>query len=169
MRTVGLFLMTKIYFGGRDGKVYRANYGYSDELDGEAIPIEAKFQTAFNYFHRGTGLVKFASEKHFRAYRAIMQSNGTPEVLNVGIGTDYTNRIDLEPISIVQDSSDAVWDESMWDAVQWGNPVNIVSDWRDTGASGTCAAFQVEARSKGLIIEAIAFDAIFEETSTPSL
>lgn len=120
----------RMYLGGAGGVVYKFDTG---RMDG-AGPINARGQTAWNYFN------KRSQNKKFTGVCPILRVDGAL-TYSVGVGCDF------KPISTVNADSSvqaitSPWDTSPWDTSPWSDEVAISDAW--IGADGT--GYNVSAR-----------------------
>jgi len=131
-----------LFFGGDDGKIYRADYGYND--DGSSIDISVKH--AFSY------LGSRNTKKQITAARSLMRASSSIEL---GYGVDMDFRSDGE-VSSISNSAEA---STSWGS-EWG------SSWGGIGASvpfqewemiasntGYAASLKLEAQFKNINFE----------------
>lgn len=127
-----------LYYGGGDGKVYRADVNYDD--DGEVI--EAEGQTAWNNF-------RSLQDKVITAVRPIMSADGT---LNLSLGTQF----DFKDIALPQETSSASegspWDTSEWDVAEWSPEATIRDGWHGASGRGHAVSMRMRVASKGQAI-----------------
>lgn len=121
-----------LYFGGTDGKVYKADTGLSDS--GSAILADG--QTAWQAFG-SPGVLK-----RFLLFRPMLGSDADLTV-NLGLGVDFTTDVSVSETSSTG-SSGAQWDVDEWDVGVWGGAeVNRVY-WQSPAAFGTTAAIRIK-------------------------
>lgn len=145
-------LMSKdLYFGGKAGKIYKADTGTSD--DGAVIAADAI--TAWNYFGSRAYL------KKFNMYRPILNSTDTPGVV-AAIGVDFDNQIATNPVSSNPITSDAVWDTAVWDTAIWAGGSMVTRSWEAAGGVGYCAALRMKSNADDQQIEWNSTNFIYE-------
>ena len=90
----------RLYFGSTDGKVYKWDVGSGDYSGDEDLGINARVQTAFNYFDtRGW-------KKRFTAIRPIINTDGSTVLPGVGLNVDFgTNGYVSSPASQISGQS----------------------------------------------------------------
>lgn len=143
-------LNEKIYFGGNDGKVYEADYGYND--NSAAINVDIK--TAFTY------LGDRAHNKRFSLVKPILISD-TAFRFKLAIDVDYQDR-ETETTASFITSSGSAWDTATWDSSSWDTgSVRTVRPYVVNGI-GKCMAVKVGGQFKNLNFSLAAFDVIYE-------
>jgi hypothetical protein len=145
----------RLYFGGFDGVVYRADDGTND--NGNAIPWTVK--TAYQDF--GSAGV----QKRFTLLRPIMLLNGVSG-FEVGLDVDYGNAEIFGVLSAA--ISAAQWDVALWDVDVWGGQT-MVRDWASVGPIGRVASAQMRGSSIGVELTLNAFDIMMEPSRVPGL
>lgn len=119
-----------LYFGGTDGKVYKADTAASD--NGTQIQVRVKW--AFSYFKDRQ------QEKHFVLARPIF--SGDQEIdISIDVDVDFEDRT-LENIISVLGSAGATWDVAEWDDASWDSANLPTTDWLNLAAIGRCAAIK---------------------------
>jgi len=120
-----------LYFGGTDGKVYKADTEASD--NGAQIQVRVKW--AFSYFKDRQLL------KQFVLARPIF--NGDQEIsVSIDVDVDFEDR-SLENVVSVLGSAGAVWDVAEWDDASWDSSNLPTTDWLSLSAIGRCAAIKL--------------------------
>jgi hypothetical protein len=123
------------YFGGADGKVYRADIGTSD--NGTAIFGDAL--QAFSYFGSP------GQEKSFKRVRPLFQSNGDPApALDLNVNFDIKAPTGVSTPSVV---ASAKWGISKWGIGSWGSASQIYRTWRSVRGYGRSASLRVRVSS----------------------
>lgn len=109
------------YFGGNDGKIYRADTGGDDA--GE--PISADMQGAFTDL--GSPFLKT-----FGMVRPFLITDGDVSP-GLALNVDYRSdaQVDAVPASI---GAVAEWDVAEWDVDAWPIEENLVADWREVAS-----------------------------------
>lgn len=121
-----------LYFGGVDGKVYKADTGQADA----GSDIVADGQTAWQSFGSPGAI------KHFNLYRPMLASDSDLTV-NIGLGVDFETDVNVSETSSTG-STGSTWDVDAWDVGAWaGSEVNRVQ-WQSPNAEGTTAAIRVK-------------------------
>lgn len=140
----------RIYFGGNDGKVYRADDGTDD--NGADIPFEGK--GAFQYFGaRGR-------QKQFTAIRALISSTGVPSFL-IGIDVDYGNQTPTGTVS-APSSTTMTWGSMFWGSMFWGGAENIIKYFKTVFGIGICAAPHFKGVCNGQTCAVNSFDFVMQ-------
>lgn len=122
-----------LYFGGTDGRVYRADTGTSD--NGQAIVGLGK--PAFNYMKsRG-------SNKIFRFARPVFSAEGSIPV-SIGFDTEFSEGTDFYTPVSVETSSGASWDTADWDTADWGGNSKPDTSWRSIPGQGYCGSLRIK-------------------------
>ncbi len=137
------------YFGGY-GYVGHAWNGLSDNNTN----INTNGLQAFNYFNK-PGL-----QKRFTMMRPTISTNGVPSILgqmNVQFNqSDPSAPLSFSPIPYGE------WDTGLWDAALWGADLFTISNWEGATGIGYCGAPRLKTASKGLEINWIATDIVYE-------
>jgi hypothetical protein len=139
-----------IYFGGMDGKVYEADYGYND--NGAAIEVDLK--TSFNYLDDRSSLKKFTMA------RVIAASNGTI-TFNFNVDVDMQDRLLTDTITITGDSG-SEWDVADWDSSDWDSGAIYSQDTYSCDGLGRCVALRLKGSYRDLEHSITAFHLIYE-------
>ncbi len=143
-------LNEQLYFGGNDGKVYKADDGYQDA----GWVINWRLKTSFNYYgSRGR-------QKFFKMIRPLIFASGTPDIL-IGLDVDYS---DIPPTGALSApaSSAGIWNTGLWGTALWGGQSMRVQDWQTVGNIGYAAAVRMRGQSNGVQIQLNGFDVITE-------
>lgn len=117
-----------IYFGGNDGKVYKWDYGASDN----GANISCTCRTAFNYFRDREHV------KRFTMVRPVITTSAqvTP---GVGIDVDFgTGGLVSTPVA--QSNSGPFWDLAVWDSAVWPIESAVSANWSSLAGLGRCAS-----------------------------
>jgi len=123
----------ELYFGGKDGKVYQAETGFSDN----GTPILLDGQQAYT-FMRARGVLKLISAMRL-TFRA--SSNAQASLI---LNTDFNNR--SRSVSFKISSGVATsWDEAEWDSFTWGGAEKTIGKWKYVVGKGYCASVRVTA------------------------
>jgi hypothetical protein len=138
-----------LYFGGA-AKVFKADTGRSDA--GGNIDTAAK--TAFDYFG-SKGLIK-----RFLMARPILSSQGQIS-LALAANVDYR---DDPPTATptYSGSAGSPWDTSPWDTSAWGGDAGIRKEWQGVNGAGHSAALYIKSSTKGLDLNWVSTDWIYE-------
>lgn len=138
------------YFGG-PGYVGLAWNG----LDDNGSNIQTNGLQAFNYFNR-PGL-----QKRFTMMRPTISTNGIPAILGQ-MNVDFDQSDPSAPLSF-SPIPFGVWDIGLWGQAIWGSDLVTVSNWQGATGVGYCAAPRLKTAAKGLQIQWVATDIVFEE------
>jgi hypothetical protein len=126
------------YFGGTDGKVYKADSGASDNgnnIVGDAVQ-------AFNDFRYPGRL------KAFKMIEILMIANGVPTYA-VGLNLDYKlTKLTTGPISVSSTTAGGVWGAGLWGAAVWGSSNQLFRGWRTVSGIGYSAAIRLRVDTK---------------------
>ena len=124
----------RLYFGSTDGKVYKWDVGSGDYSGDEDLGINARVQTAFNYFDtRGW-------KKRFTAIRPIINTDGSTVLPGVGLNVDFgINGYVSSPSSQIS-GNHPLWDITKWDVGIWPDNSNLIANWTTVDGIGQCAS-----------------------------
>lgn len=140
----------ELYYGGTDGKVYKADTGLNDN----GSNIQADGQTAYNYFRRKGQL------KRFLMYRPVLGSDGTLPV-SLGIGVDFQSEVPtFEASSVTTQGED--WDAGDWDDTPWAGGVEIQKSWQAASALGYAASMRVRTSTQAQVVRWYSCDFTYE-------
>lgn len=124
-----------LYFGGNDGRVYKADTGSADYT----TPITAVGQTAYQ------ALFTAGNIKRFTMVEPLVTAEGTARP-SVGISTDFNETSVLSTPSSAAAAASSLWDVAVWDVDVWGgSSATVVSDWTSTSALGRFASVKFQA------------------------
>ena len=128
-------LNDNLFFGGLDGKTYKADDGLSD--NGANVAVDAI--QAFSYFK------SVNVRKAFKLVEPIFESTGNPNAA-VDFNTDFNIRL---PTASPQASSpnSAVWGSSLWSVGVWGTEGIIFRGWRGVRGRGRSGSVRVRISS----------------------
>ncbi|CAB4141058.1 hypothetical protein UFOVP413_24 [uncultured Caudovirales phage] len=127
----------EIYFGGTDGKVYKADVGLND--GGKAIIFTA--QTAWNYFGNRERI------KRFTGIKPTFESE-TELPVSIALGYDFrAQAVNFTTSQLVGD--DSPWDDSPWDDTSWAPDSGIISPWVSAAGLGRCVSARVVSSLNG--------------------
>lgn len=140
----------ELYFGGTDGKVYKADTGLSDD----GSNIQADGLTAYHYFG-GKGVLK-----RFTMYRPIIGSDADLPI-TVGLGVDYAEDVPTFTASAIA-TEGAKWDVAEWDVAEWAGVVEIKKGWQTAANVGYSAAVRVRTETKSQRVRWYSSDIVFE-------
>jgi len=104
-----------IFFGGKDGKVYKL----VDNTDDAGTAIEWAIQQGFSDF-------RSPMEKNIPNYRPVWTVNGTFSYAS-GLAFDYNPRDFIQTVTTSSDGPD--WDTTDWDTSLWGSGDPQKLDW----------------------------------------
>lgn len=141
----------ELYFGGNDGKVYKADTGRQDA--GGQINWELK--TAFNYCGSP------GRNKLFTALRPLLLMGGVGAV-SAGIDVDFG---DQPPPAVTVSSPGTawVWDTSTWNNFVWGGTGLVVNNWIGAGKIGACVAVHLKGGANGIATDINGFDILYQK------
>lgn len=130
----------RLYFGGADGVVYRADDGYSDN----GSEIQADAICAWNFlqdpgFSKQVGMVKVSGST---------QSGVIP--YSVQVGRDY-REIASTSTGTATNNTGAPWDTATWDVDLWPTEATVFDRWNGVSIVGDALAvrFRVASNSTG--------------------
>lgn len=138
------------YFGGADGKVYRADNGNSDNGD----TIQAEVKQAYSYF-KAPGRAKI-----WNLCRPLIRSTGE---LPLGIGMDVDFG-DSGPLSIAayDAGGSSAWDSATWDTAQWAGSDVVQKNWLSVGRMGHAGSLRLFVNMKGASMDWSATDWVYQ-------
>lgn len=139
-------LSDNLYFGGTDGKVYKADTGAQDN----GGTITANLKTAWNYF-KSRGINKL-----FTYYRPVIQTNGAPSI-TLAMNTDFNDFAPSGPI-VIGGSGASLWDSAQWDTGVWAGDQTLSVNWENPQALGYCGSIRLRAVSNGQNLIINSFD-----------
>lgn len=139
-------LNENIYFGGTDGKVYRADSGRTDN----GGPIYGELKTAWNYL-RSRGVSKLVT-----MVRPVMQSNGSPSIL-MAVNSDFSDTAPSGAI-VIGANATTLWGSAKWALGQWAGATMVVANWFTCGAIGYCFAIHMKIAASGQQLSINSFD-----------
>lgn len=125
----------QLYFGGMDGRVYRANTGRADV----STAITAVGQTA--YQAHGT-----ANMKRFALLKPLVTATGTNRPA-LGLSLDFSETEELSSPPASQSSTQALWDSAVWDTSTWVDSVGQVQDWSNVIGIGAFGSIKFRAQT----------------------
>lgn len=127
-----------LYFGGVNGKVYKADTGYVDGT----TPIPMRCKQANNYFGmRG-------QQKQWTMARLTVLTDALTVSGAIYIDTDFGAQ-NIGASGAMTAASGAVWDAPFWDTVFWDADAAILQEWQTYGGIGHCAALVVLLNTNG--------------------
>ena len=113
-----------LYFGTDSGRVMRANQGPTDE----GAAIRAIAHSAFNYLGS-------PYDKHFRMFRAHLESDASGAAVWIGAVTDFSQRPpDLSAAALTSDGTK--WDTALWNTFAWAAGIDRHRSWRAVNVRG---------------------------------
>lgn len=143
------------YFGGNDGRVYRADTGGDDA--GE--PIAASLNGAFSDL--GSPQLK-----EFVLVRPFIVTDGDVSP-GLALNVDYRNDAQIDP-SVSSVAAGAEWDIAEWDVDMWPVEENLVADWVEVAApEGVAVSIVMGLSAQGaqgegdVILRLIAFQILY--------
>jgi hypothetical protein len=139
-----------LYFGGTDGKVYKADTGRSDN----GANILGDLQTAYNYCGNR------ASNKSFELVRPIIFTDGSI-MPALDLETDFQS---ITPTSTPSFSgaSGTPWDTALWDTFKWGAGLSLQSNWVGVNGLGYSASIRMQVATNSLQCTVQSFDIVFQ-------
>lgn len=140
----------RIYFGGNDGKVYKADDGLSDN----GSVIQATMQTAFSYPYDDPRY------KHFKSMQVIIKTE-SQLVYGIAYATDFATEYILNYTNYDPGSDASFWDVATWDVDPWSTFV-LTRRWHDIPARGAAVAVVFSVSVKGTEVQINAFNGLFE-------
>lgn len=143
-------LNDNIFFGGKDGVVYQADTGESDN----GANIEADCIQAFSYFRSP------ASRKMFKMVECIFQSDGNPNAA-IDFNVDFSL---ANPTSNAEASTvnSAKWGISKWGFGQWGTNGQIYKGWRKVRGIGRAGSVRVRIATNSASPSWISTNVVYE-------
>lgn len=127
----------QLYFGGNDGKVYKAETG----LDDDGAAIEAIGRQAYSAMRSRSSL------KLFSAVRANFRSSGSVQVTLI-VNTDFKRRSSGTTF-LTQASSGTEWNTAEWGTFSWGGGETTRGKWKFITGKGYTAGVEVRASPMG--------------------
>lgn len=143
-------MASRLYFGGNDGVVYKADSGLND--DGSQITGEIK--TAFTYC-KTPGI-----QKQFTLFRPVITASGSPAI-DMALNVDFADDPATSSLSAVV-NGDTVWGSARWGSGKWGGTGLVIRDWISSGIIGNAVAIKMRVATDGIAINVNAFDLTFE-------
>lgn len=128
----------RLYFGGNDGNVCRADVG---SIDVDSI-ITGSGQTAYSYFGSA------GQQKLFGMAQPLLTTSSSARPA-VGISTDFKDNADLGTPTAAE-TSDAVYDSAIYDTDVYAVESRSLADWTGLSGYGQCASIHFRA-SKGSV------------------
>jgi hypothetical protein len=121
-----------LYFGGVDGKVYKADTGHTDN----GVQITGVAQPAWNYFSRRGRM------KRFTAARLVLDAPSAPS-MQMAVRTDFAAITPKEIGFSGALNTGGIWDEAIWDQAVWATLDTRVLGWTSLADAGYAAAMRV--------------------------
>lgn len=137
------------YFGG-DGFVAKA---WNSQADA-GVQINAYGVQAFNNFN-GAGTLK-----RFTMSRPIIRADGTPAIA-AGIDIDF-DLTDVSAPLTTYPTNYGYWDQSNWDAVDWGGGFKVIQYWQGLNGVGYYGAPIVRVASNQVQVRWVSTDIVIE-------
>lgn len=125
-----------LYFGGLDGKVYKADTGTSDlgaNIVGDCLQ-------AFSDFRSGQTV------KAFKLAEPLIQSESNPNI-SLELNVDYNIRTPTAPNNALN-STAGLWDVGLWDQALWGGEGTVFRGWRGVRGIGRAASLRIRSESR---------------------
>ncbi len=139
-----------LYFGGMDGKIYRAQYGTNDN---EAnIPTQLKL--AFDYFGDRAAIKRFLNA------RPLIRSDASLE-FNFGCDVDFRSAT-LTTTASTEGSDGSMWDTSPWDTSPWDSNDIYSSNWYALNGIGRAMALKMNGNFKNVSFNISAINILFQ-------
>jgi hypothetical protein len=139
----------RLYFGG-NGYVALAWDGFVDDVSN----IQGMCIQAFSSYGN-PGLLK-----RWTMSRPIFRANGTPAVLQ-SISIDFNLTENNAPLSFTP-TTQASWDNALWDVAVWGGGYNVVQSWQGLVGIGYYGAPQIKVESQGIDVRWVSTDIVYE-------
>lgn len=141
----------KIYFGGHDGVVYRADYGLSDNganIEGDVFP-------AFSYFGSPQIVKNFSmAEVVFEGDIKIVPSKQ--------LNTDFNIPEFAASETEVSYGAAGIWAVSKWDSALWGGGDKIYRTWQSINGIGRSASLRIKTSTNKTRPSIVAINYIFK-------
>lgn len=139
----------KLYYGGIDGKVYEANYGYNDN----EAPIDWEIKWSPSYLGADTNIKRVLETK------PLIASDG-----NIAYGLSCDPDFQDAPLSAVLSTATtgAEWDTAEWDTSTWGDAVQYNKNWYATPAVGYLLSHKLKGSTKNAYFELFGLAVNFE-------
>jgi hypothetical protein len=140
-----------IYFGGKDGTVYKADTGESDN----GSSIEADCIQAFSYFGSPE------ARKMFKMVECVFQSDGNPNAaIDWNVDFNLANPSNSAEASAV---GSARWGVSKWGFGTWGTNGQIYRGWRKVRGIGRAGSVRVRISANSAQPSWISTNVIYEK------
>lgn len=125
-----------LYFGGYDGKVYKADTGTADvdaNIVGDCLQAFYDFRSP-------------QTVKAFKLAEPLIQGDGSPNI-SLELNVDYNIRSPSAPSNVLN-STAGLWDVGLWDDALWGGDGTVFRGWRGVRGIGRAAALRLRSESK---------------------
>lgn len=140
-----------LYFGGVDGKIYKADTGFED--NGSAIQLRCKY--AYSYFgDRGR------SKRFTMARPMFVGDQGIDMLLDIDV--DYEDRQITNTLTVLGQSGYA-WDVGTWDESEWDSVVLPTKAWYNISGIGRAGAIMMQGDYKNVSFELSAINIMYEQ------
>ena len=147
----------KLYFGGKDGKVFRADNGSIDAITDEPKGlIKFSLQTAYNY-------LRSADDKKFTLCRPNISSLGDTGA-RLSIVTDQQRRARSTGLP-TSNAVGAEWDEAEWDIAEWASEGQAINQWQCVNSSGASVSLVVNGSTNANEFKFLSADIMYEKAS----
>ena len=139
-----------LWFGGTDGKVYKADTGGDDG----GSNIETSVSTAFIYFGpRGL-------QKTFKGVRPNLLSDAQIDI-SVRVNVDYEEETPTSTSSTTGIEG-AEWDAEDWDVASWGGGLEVTNKWITATGVGNVASLRMDLDVSNVELQWNATDWLYE-------
>lgn len=148
--TCWVFVNNQLYFG-QNGAVYRFWDGASDN----GAVINTDLLPAFSAFGSQSQVKRWTMAKVSMGFDYAFAFSGQ---INLNFDLDSQPP---QPYNLLATNA-GIWDESKWDAVQWGGNIMPFSRWQMAAGMGYYGTFRIKTSSKTSDIRYYATDYVFE-------
>ena len=150
----------KLYYGGRNGRVYEVDIGGTDtnhdSSDNDVnIAIEGDIRCAYNYFGN-----KY--EKRFTLARVLVSSDADAS-FSIGTSTDFNEEGPLETPTTIA-TSGARWNEAAWNVAAWAKGETALQEWQMLSREGTAISLRLRSSTSGARLRFFAADVVAERS-----
>jgi hypothetical protein len=142
-----------LYFGGNDGVVYHADYGYSDNN----ANIEGYLKTAFSYL----GGEK-SKRKKLNFIRPVILSDTTISPA-LGISVDFSPDDGVSGTSTIGLAGGTLWDTKAWDTFPWGDSFIVNARWYNIRGLCYCAAVKFKIATNSVSVSIQTMDILYQQ------
>lgn len=139
-----------IFFGGNDGKVYKALVGTDDN----GSNIQTTALTSYSYFG-SRGRIK-----RWTMVRPVLRSTGSLKI-STRICVDFARILPEYPDN-TDETVGTEWDMGDWDTSSWGGDYVVEKHWRSVEGSGLNAALALRTSTKFQEIQWVSTDYNYE-------